>query len=338
MPTRTEGEETAARSPEDVFALLGNETRVGILRALWEAHDPAAPTSAVPFSELSDRVGADDTGNFNYHLGKLTGHFVRRTDEGYELTAPGFRIVRAVVAGGVTGDPTLPPTPVDATCGRCESPVEMTYEDGLTWVRCTTCEGYWPQRGGEIFGFGLPPEGLRDRDPDEILRATVAYAIHRFETMSDGVCPECGAAVDASLAACDDHETDDGVCDTCGSFFQGVVTYVCGSCKFAWRCPSYAPVSAHPAVVSFYDDHGIEHVPATWEGVRRGLGWREEPLATDPPSLRLTVACRGDRLHLVLDEAATVVDVSVDLENGEGIADRSVGADDDKVSDDDDAG
>jgi hypothetical protein len=296
----------AVRPPEGVFALLGNETRIGILRALWESYDPYASSNAVSFSDLRDRTGVEDTGNFNYHLGRLTGHFVRRTADGYELAAPGFEVVRAVVAGGVTGDPTLASTPVDVSCERCGGPVEITYEDGTTWARCTACEGYWPRRGGEIFGFSLPPEGLRGRGPDEVLNATIAYSIHRFESMNDGVCPECGGTVDSSLAVCETHDAGDGVCDACDSRFLGVLTSVCNSCKFAWRSPSYASVSDHPALVAFYDDHGIEHVPSTWAGLSRGLGWRETLLDADPPSVRLTVACEGDRIHFVLDRTGSV--------------------------------
>jgi hypothetical protein len=304
--------EPPVHSPDRVFALLGNETRIGILQALWDRYDPYATDNAVSFSDLYDRVGVDDTGNFNYHLGKLTDHFVRRTESGYELTAPGLGIVRAVVAGGVTGDPTLASTPVDATCKRCGGRVEITYEDGTTWARCTACEGYWRQRAGEILGFSLPPAGLRDRDADEILDATLVYSIHRFATMVHGVCPECSASVDASLAVCADHRAGDGVCDACGSRFLGIVTFVCEACKFAWRSPSYAPVSHHPALVSFYYDHGIEHVPCTWAAISRGLELREELLATDPASLRLTATHEGDRLHFTLDETATVVDVDSD--------------------------
>jgi hypothetical protein len=314
----TDEGDAAVRSPEGVFALLGDGTRMGILRALWEQYDPYAADNAVPFSELYERVGADDTGNFNYHLGRLTGHFVRRTAAGYELTAPGFSVVRAVVAGGVTGDPTRTPARVDATCTNCGAPVAVSYEDGPTWVRCPACEGYWPRRGGEILGFGLPPTGLRDRDPDGVLAATLVYAVRRFETMSDGVCPECGGAVDASLAACADHDPAGGVCDACDSRFLGVVTFVCDVCRFAWRCPGYAPVSHHPAVVSFYHDRGIEHRPATWAGLSRGVDWREERLSTDPPSLRITVSHDGERLRLTLDETGTVVDVDPRVDRDPG--------------------
>ena len=309
MIAQPDGGVPSTLSPDEAFTLVGDETRIGILHALWTAYDPYAADSAVPFSELFDRVGADDTGNFNYHLGKLTGHFVRRTDSGYELTAPGLKVVRAVIAGGVTGDPTVESTPVDATCDRCGSTIELTYEDGTTWARCNTCDGYWPQRGGEIFGFSLPPAGLRGRTPDDILDATIVYSIHRFETMIDGICPECGGTVDTSLAVCANHDADDGICDVCDAHFMGIITCVCRSCKFAWRCPSYAWVLNHPALVSFYYRHGIEHVPATWAAIRRGLGWQEERVSTDPPSLRLSVEHEGERIRFVLDQTGSVVDV-----------------------------
>ena len=69
--------ETDSRTlqPDEAFVTLGNETRIEILRALQDAGGPLA------FSELRDRVGVDDPGQFNYHLGKLAGHFVRK-DEG----------------------------------------------------------------------------------------------------------------------------------------------------------------------------------------------------------------------------------------------------------------
>jgi hypothetical protein len=305
-----EADGTDALAPDDAFALLGDGTRVGILRALWEAHRPYE-SSALPFSALFDRVDVEDTGNFNYHLGRLTGHFVRRTAEGYELAAPGFEVVRAVVAGAATETPTLGPTVVGATCGLCGAPVEVRHEDGTTWARCTDCPGSWPGDDGTLLGFGLPPEGLRGRDPDGVLAATMTYSIHRFESMLEGVCPSCGGPVDGSLAVCDDHDAGEGRCASCGYRHLGVLTLVCGSCKFAWRSPSWAAIHRHPALVAFYHDRGVEHVPSTWEGMVRGFDWREELRSTDPPALSVTVPGDGDELRLGLDATGSVVDVAV---------------------------
>ena len=64
---------TECLDPADAFALIGNETRLAILEALW-----AADERPVSFSELRRAVGMRDSAQFNYHLQKLTGHFVTR--------------------------------------------------------------------------------------------------------------------------------------------------------------------------------------------------------------------------------------------------------------------
>jgi hypothetical protein len=70
--------------PDQALALLGNETRIAILRVIASADE-----ETVPFSILRERVGIDDSGQFNYHLNKLTGYYVRRTTDGYALHQTG---------------------------------------------------------------------------------------------------------------------------------------------------------------------------------------------------------------------------------------------------------
>lgn len=306
-PPLDEGESTHL-SPDEAFTLVGDETRIEILQVLWEAHDPFGDDKGVSFSDLYDRVGIGDTGNFNYHLGRLVGHYVVETDDGYELAGPGYRIIRAIIAGTATEDPSLTPTPVDVSCLRCNGPVEISYEDGTAWVRCTECEGFFSQRKGEILAFALPPEGLHGRDPDEILDATIVYTLHRVTMMNDGVCPDCGGTVDASLKVCDDHDTE-GICDTCGTHFLGIITYVCNSCKTAFQAPSWERLTDHPDIVTYYLDHGIDHVHNSWESIRRCFEWREELLTEDPPKLQVTVPVEGDELHAILDETGAVVEI-----------------------------
>jgi DNA-binding transcriptional ArsR family regulator len=89
-------------SPDAAFATLGSETRFAVLRALAEADD------AVSFSALRDRVGMADSGQFNYHLDRLVGHFVERADDGYRLAPAGERVAEAVLSGAVTERPRLP--------------------------------------------------------------------------------------------------------------------------------------------------------------------------------------------------------------------------------------
>jgi len=71
-------DDTAASgvSPDEAFALVADETRLGILRTLNQADRPLA------FSTLFERSEYDTRSNFSYHLDKLEGHFLSRTDGG----------------------------------------------------------------------------------------------------------------------------------------------------------------------------------------------------------------------------------------------------------------
>jgi len=71
-----DGDETLAQ-PREAFALLGHDLRLEILLALldrWEA----ARTEPQRYSELMRAVGTQDSGKFNYHLGKLRGAYLRK--------------------------------------------------------------------------------------------------------------------------------------------------------------------------------------------------------------------------------------------------------------------
>ena len=74
-----------------VFELLSDETRVGIVRELAAGED-------LRFSTLRERVGTADSGKFNYHLERLRGNLVRKTEEGYRLTRAGRKLVDVVEA------------------------------------------------------------------------------------------------------------------------------------------------------------------------------------------------------------------------------------------------
>jgi len=98
--------------PEAVFGLLSDETR-DILRALWNGDDELA------FSALYDAVDVDDSGRFNYHLDKLVGQFVAKTDDGYEFTAAGVRVNGAIEAGSYATTGAMEPIPLESACPTC---------------------------------------------------------------------------------------------------------------------------------------------------------------------------------------------------------------------------
>ena len=77
----------------EAFETLADETRLGVLRALVRADEP------LRFSDLRERVGARDSGRFNYHLDRLVGRFVERRDGRYALTDAARRRLSAASDG-----------------------------------------------------------------------------------------------------------------------------------------------------------------------------------------------------------------------------------------------
>lgn len=109
-------------APAEAFAVVANETRLRILEALWNASE-----RPVTFSELRRAVDMRDSAQFNYHLGKLTGQFVKKTDEGYDFHYAGKKVVRAVLEGSFNQDPVLEPFEIDGVCIECGGRLEASY-------------------------------------------------------------------------------------------------------------------------------------------------------------------------------------------------------------------
>lgn len=294
----------------DAFSVLSNETRLLTLLSLWEAYDPFADDNTIQFSDLYDRVDVDDTGNFNYHLDKLSDRFVTRSDSGYELSSAGLALVQAVIAGSSIRSLEQETTTIDESCPHCGAPIRLAYSGGVVQVTCTECAGWFEWEGiteGGIVAFAFPPAGFDGRLPGEVLHATVIYQLNQIESMMDGVCPTCGGRVEMRLNVCEDHHADDGICGACGTRFLARTHWACTTCKDAVRGPSWASVIDHPAVVSFFYDHGIEHAHASWAAMARGDACREELISTDPLRMRITVPAGGDELSVTVDDSLTVV-------------------------------
>lgn len=309
--TEPDGGDLGVRAAE-AFSVLSNETRLQTLVALWEAYDPFAEDNAIPFSELYDAVDIDDTGNFNYHLGKLSPRFVTQGDRGYWLSSAGLSLVQAVVAGSAIRTPEQEATTVDEPCPHCGTPVRVAYSGESVRVTCPDCSGWFAWEGlgdGGIVRFAFPPAGLEGRSPREILHATVVYQLTQVESMMEGVCPTCGGRVETRLAVCEDHDADAGICDACGTGFLARSLWACTTCKEAVRGPSWGPVLTHPAVVAFFHQHGIDHAHASWPAMARGDDCREELVSADPVRLRITVSAGEDELAVTVNESLTVVDV-----------------------------
>lgn len=310
----------------DVFKLLTDETRLAILLVLWEAYEPFTDDNAVPFSEVLDRVGYDTPSNFSYHLDQLTGQFVRKTDDGYELRRTGRQLVQTIISGSGIEDAALEPTDIDQPCDFCDAPTELTYGNGYVYQVCTECPGYddlgdqHPE--GTIRGRTFDPAGLSGRTAEEVWAASKVAAEGRLLMQFEGVCPLCSGRVEKSMEICPDHDTRvGGTCGECGRNDPVFGSGTCTVCK-RWSAGSKWPKScagSHPAVIAFMWNHGIDagyDGNTNYDDLRRRADFfeqmDEEIHSVDPPRLRITVSLDGDRLDLLMDETMTIVDVTED--------------------------
>jgi endogenous inhibitor of DNA gyrase (YacG/DUF329 family) len=304
-------------STEDAFAILGDETRLNIIRVLWRAgalheyDDIDDSASTMSFSKLRHCVDIDDNGRFNYHLSKLVPHFVRKTDDGYRLSGAGKRIARTVmtVSGAydveVTGE-------VGTDCPACGAPVAATYEDQWLRFSCTRCPGLFGDVApdGTLLNASFPPSGLAGRTADEALTTELYQCMLDLTSMMQGVCPECASAVAGDLSVCEDHNAGpDRFCGACGTPFAAWGELRCKTCRFGKRLPVELCVLGFGPVIGFLytqetDVLGLS-LDELFDLVRTGV----TTTVTERP-LAVTASIGNGGLTVTVDEQLSVVDVS----------------------------
>ncbi|WP_101294417.1 winged helix-turn-helix domain-containing protein [Halegenticoccus soli] len=280
--------EAASISPAEAFALLGNDTRIEILQALLDAGGDERP---VPFSELYELVDIDDSAHFNYHLKKLTDHFVRRTDEGYEFQYPGRKVVRSVFAGTFTDRARLDPFETEGSCYDCGGGLRAWYADEHLTIECGEC-------GAVHVSYSFPPGGLDDRTPEELLQAFHHHVRHHYCLAADGVCPECMGKMETTLTT----ETD----------YPGLdvqVVHECTRCRNRLHSSVGLNLLDNADVLTFHAERGVDlSTRPFWT-----FDWCVSDASTtivseDPIEVRLDIPCGDDSMCIVLDGRLNVVD------------------------------
>ncbi|WP_416840473.1 winged helix-turn-helix domain-containing protein [Haloferax sp. DFSO52] len=277
---------------EQAFSLLADETRLAILRTLADA-----PRDPLTFSQLRERVGVADSGRFNYHLGKLTDNFVKKSEAGYELRLAGWNIVGAILAGAYTRGDDIGPIPLDHPCPTCDGLVEATYEDERVHIRCTDCDK-------TMLDAGIPPGVLEDYDDAALPEVADRYVRSLFSQARDGFCVSCQGRLESRLETDTDELHPDVVCD------EPQAVYSCTRCREELIAGVGMAYLDHPAVVSFYYDHDVDlSQPNLW-----GTAWHDKPTLTvvsdDPLRARVDFEVDGDTLSLVIDDTLDVHDVA----------------------------
>lgn len=317
-------EDNGTRTGE-AFTALANEHRIRIIEILWNRRstNPDPSPTPMPFSELFEASDLDDKGQFNYHLGKLVGPFLARSEDGYTLTYAGKNIARAVQAGSVTDDPYIEAEPVkDRACPYCgEQGITMGYQDGIILFSCTNCEGMAPESPmappGAIQAGSIPASALIDRDPAELYDDAILWGNHVYMTLLHGFCPACAGAIDEELVLCDDHDASAGVCAACGDRFASRVRYecrVCGTveCGTLWGRLTYAE-----PVFGFLYAHGINPLCPGVDDLALSRDLTEEVMTVDSPAVEYEFVVGEDTFRVRVDETLSVSTVGQSSESSE---------------------
>lgn len=303
-------DDEAALSPDEAFAALADERRLDILRTLGEATVP------LNFTELRDRVGVAPGGNFNYHLDKLVGHFVRKGRDGYALTRPGERVLQATLSGAVARDPVVEPTATSLTCWYCGAPVEVSYQNERATAYCTECDGTYgtpvgPDDRSRIGYMYLPAAGVVDRSPEAVFRTAVTWGNINLLPVALGMCPECSAPLEESVEVCSTHTADDGLCPQCDRRYAVLFNGRCPRCLFDESGAFFVRLLANPALRRFLLDHDIDPVVATPEPFFAAVQVYEETVHShDPFQAQFTFRIDGESLTLTVDEDLTVTETT----------------------------
>lgn len=308
-PSRT-SDSTALKSPDEVFSLLGNETRVRILQTLGECETPLS------FTELRERVGIAAGKEFHYHLDKLVGYFVAKNEDGYSLREPGRRIVKAIYAGTTTEVPTLERVGIDHLCQLCGSPIEVQYSHGRVEVFCSACDGLWTKDGSSPEGYlgarYLPPAGIHGRRPGAVYRTAWLWTHRKILSVACGVCPNCSATLREHVEVCESHEPSPDRCSACGRRYAIRVHFQCQHCIFEEGGTGAVAVAATQELLDFMTNRGLNPVhPTSIKDVQRVYSDFDEDIrSTDPLEASFTFRIEDETLSLTIGDDLTVIDTS----------------------------
>jgi hypothetical protein len=274
--------------PADAFAVVGNETRLSILEALWEA-----PERPVTFSDLRRRVGIRDSAQFNYHLDKLAGTFVAKTEAGYDFRHAGEKVITAVISGTFTDHPTVAPFPVEGHCTACGGDLQAWYADERLGIECGDC-------GRTHAHYPFPPGGLEGRSRSELLDAFNQRVRHLHCLAADGVCPECGGRARTTITR-ESTRLDFEVC----------VEHRCERCDHRVSSPVGLALLDQSDVVSFHKAHGVDLCGTPyWRFDWCTSDDRTTVLDDDPWRVRVDIPLDDEELRVTLGGDLDVVDVA----------------------------
>jgi len=289
----------AEQTAEQVFQLLSDGTRLDVLRtvAVAQHENKRTGVARLSFSEIYDRVDVDDTSKLSYHLGELTGTFLRKHEGGYAFTHAGEQLVRFVLAENYRQPPDIGPIETEGGCQFCgETTLRAVLEDQYFMMYCTACD-----RGANA--YRVRPAQVRERTGDELIDAVIREQVGDLLKARRGVCPDCAGRVETEVWDAADLPFPD---KTPVSF---LTVSDCRDCLRFLSLPLPAAAAYHPESVSFHWERGVDILGSgVWEFNRylHDGRWTSERVAPDSDEYRVELRRGTSTLRLFLDERAVV--------------------------------
>lgn len=294
---------------DELLGLLGNETRMAIVRVLWEAFDFEAYVTesreGTSYSTLLDAAPTDDSGNLNYHLRQLDGVLVHGRDDGYVLTPLGYNLMSSIDRYDSFSYDTIDERTVADPCPYCGGDLVAEYSREIVSVRCQDCGGL--ASGGNFTFVEVSAAGGTELSLPALLDAATLAMMAKIRSSSHGVCWDCRTPMDRSVELCDDHDQErDGVCSVCDLRYRSTVQARCPHCGTGGQGPLLEYAVVTPTVAAFHERHG--------RGPTQVGPWRYRLAAfeaatetvrdTDPVAVDLTFDRGGDTCRVTVDAGA----------------------------------
>ncbi|GAA0257098.1 winged helix-turn-helix domain-containing protein [Haladaptatus pallidirubidus] len=290
--------------PEEAFAALSDETRLRILQVLWKSD-----VQTVPFSELRRAVGMRDPGQFNYHLDKLIGQFVIKTDGGYRLTQAGKHVNGAIASGMYTAHETLDPIVLNHLCQNSGEPLTLRYENETVRIGCDSCSSC--PSGWEA---PIPPAVFTGYDRDEIPEAVSQYFRTKVQQVINGFCPFCNGQMKPTVELFDtmdgDRSSENESENPSRRPLDPVILFDCQQCGTQSQVAlNHALLLTDPLVASFYcENEIIVQERFIWE-LSELSPVRVNIESQSPLQLNVTFRVEDSILSVVVDETFDIIDI-----------------------------
>jgi hypothetical protein len=243
--------------------------------------------------EIKNELGIRDSGRFNYHLDKLTGTFVSKSAEGYDLSFSANTLYQAILSTRPIADHPTPVFDVEEACPECGSAYEMRYENECVVSQCPNCDA-------QSFAYPFPAGAFTGRTDEEALRVVVQLMYHHVSLARQGVCPYCSGTMTAEWLY--DHDTD---------FPSNVlVSYTCSLCGMELHTGVVAMIQQHSAVISLFDEYGIDPRETRPGEFRRYVSRKEVTVRSeDPLCIEIPVTIDDDEFTVLVDENMNITDI-----------------------------